>query len=59
MACAYLIRMAQLNISMLCLAAETQDVKLRAGFNLADTYIISRGQPGFLRLRFRHLANEF
>lgn len=30
----------------------------RAGFDLADTYIISRGQLGFLRLHFRHLANK-
>lgn len=58
-ACTYLIRIAQLKISMLCLAAETQDVKLRAGFNLADTFIISRGQMRFLRLHFRHLGNGF
>lgn len=53
---------------MLSLAAEAQDVKLQADFNLADTYIVvsgpnqkkvSRFQLRFLRLRFHHLGSKF
>ncbi len=53
---------------MLRLAAEAQDAKLQAGFNLADTFIavsgpnqkkVSRFQPRFLRLRFHHLGSKF
>ena len=46
--------MAQLKISVLCLAAETQNIEPQPGFNLADTYIISRGQ-----LRFQHLSSSW
>ena len=52
---------------MLCLAAEALRVELRAGFNLADTYIIlsgpnrkkvSRFQQRFLRLLFHRLGGK-
>lgn len=53
----------RLEINMLCLAAEAQEVKLRAGFNLADTYMIfqkkvSRFQLRFLILFFHQLGSK-
>ncbi len=48
---------------MLHLAAEALDVKFRAGFNLADTYVIVRALTQkvsrFLRLCLHHLGNTF